>query len=326
MKKLILAIAIIAFVCVSFKAQAQQEPRYSQYMFNKMVINPAYAGSLGTLQLTGLYRTQWVNIDGAPNTTTLSAHTAFGERKQYGIGGHILYDQIGVTDQVDVYGSFAYNFNVGKSKLALGMQGGVSYFNGDYASLLGNNEININIDNILSQSYRALLPNFGLGLFLHDAKKYYLGVSVPRLLNSDLTSDEGTFQLDQPHYHFMGGYVFNASPNFKIVPSFLVKTIPGRAPVQLDANLLFAIQKVLWIGGSYRTGFGNNDIFAEPESINGIIAFDIGSTGLRIGYAYDYTLSKLQNFTTGSHEIMLSYLLPGETERIIDPRVFRNYF
>jgi len=320
MKRLLLTFALLAGIC--WQAAAQQDARYTQYMFNQQMLNPGYTGSTDGFSFTAIGRLQWVGIDGAPKSLGVSGHTPLGKNKKFGVGAYVEHDRIGVHNQTNVFASYAYKFILGESRLSIGLQGGIGYLNSDFTQVQGNDDIDITVDNAFADNQRNLLPNFGLGLYLYRPNKYYLGVSAPHLLNNDLRSDAGVTTLARQyrHYYAMGGVVIG-NGDFKVRPSFLVKTVPTQAPIQLDANLMFLIKEIVWFGASYRTAFGNADPFAQSESIDGIIAFQL-PMGLKIGYAYDYTLSKLNNFTSGSHEVMLGFDLKGKGERYITPRYF----
>ncbi len=322
MKQFILAAVLL--LSISFVAMAQRDARYTQYMFNQQMINPGYTGSADWLSFTGIGRLQWAGIEGAPKTAGLSVHTPLGRYKKFGIGGYVEHDRIGVHNQTNAFASYAYKFILGESRLAIGLQGGVAYLRSDFTQVKGNENIDITIDNAFADNQRNLLPNFGLGLYLYQPNKYYLGVSAPHLLNNNLRSDDGvtTIARQYRHYYAMGGVVIG-NEDFRVRPSFLVKMVPTQAPIQLDANLMFLLKEVLWFGASYRTAFGNSDPFAQSESINGILAFQF-PMGLKLGYAYDYTLSKLSNFTSGSHEVMVGLDLkdPKGMGRFVTPRYF----
>lgn len=323
MKKLILVLA--SFVLYFQATQAQQDARYTQYMFNKLVFNPAYAGSGdGThgLSITALLRTQWVKIDGAPRSISLSAHTPLGAEKKVGIGGYLEHDRLGVHGRTSLFGSYSYSFLVGESKLALGIDGGILHIRSDYTSLTDNEAIDLEVDPaFLSTVQTQLLPNFGLGLYYYNPNKFYLGLSVPHLIDNKVGPTKIGHQ--ERHYHLMGGILIGEG-DFRVKPSFLVKLIPNTAPTQIDANLLFLIKQSFWVGGSFRLApvqkNGANKI--QPESLDAIVAFQL-KNGLKIGYAYDLTLTELRDFTTGSHEVMLGFdLKGGKSQRYVTPRHF----
>ncbi len=330
MKKILLvALTLCLGIGVSSSVEAQQDARYTQYMFNKLVLNPGYTGSTEALSLTALYRTQWVNIEGGPTSVSLSAHSPLGTDKKIGLGGHLQLDQIGVHRKVDLFLSYAYKFILGESRLAIGVQGGVGYLTSDYTSVTGNNLVNTAIDPVFQENESILLPNFGVGLYYYRPNKFYLGASAPHLLKSeirtfDVPDNTGTIikvPHQERHYNIMGGLVFGKA--LKIKPSVLLKWVPNQAPIQLDANLMFLLRDALWFGLSYRNAIGNTDNTLQAESLDFIVAFQL-KQGLKIGYAYDYTLSDLQQFAMplGSHEIMLGFDMKGKGVRYHTPRYF----
>lgn len=320
MKRALLVLALFAIGSAS--ASAQQMARYSQYMFNQMVFNPAYTGTTEGLNLTAIGRMQWVNIKGAPNTVSLSGHSPIGVDKKIGVGAYLEYDEIGVHRQTSAMLGYSYKFLVGESRISLGINGGLSMLQSNYTQLTGNELINIGIDPIFANDETRLLPNFGLGIYWYRPNRFYLGVSAPQLLETKLRDgDAGVEKIAHQfrHYFLTAGMVVG-SGNFKVRPSILVKAIPSNAPVQIDGSLMFLISDTFWIGGSYRSAVGGNAGFAS-ESIDLIAAFAL-KNGLKIGYAYDYTLSDLQSYTSGSHEIMISYDLRGQGVRYHTPRYF----
>ncbi|MGB0838819.1 MAG: PorP/SprF family type IX secretion system membrane protein [Chitinophagales bacterium] len=320
MKNLLLVFALLLFAFAG--ANAQQDARYSQYMFNKLAVNPAYSGTTEGLSLTGLYRIQWVDIDGAPTTFSFAAHTPFGGEKKAGLGFWGEYDQIGIHNRIKAYLSYAYKIDIGSNRLSLGVQGGVEQLNSAFSSLQGNTLIELGIDPVLGENQSNLLPNFGVGLYFYNPDAFYFGVAAPHLLNNDLYSEVGASRQIS-HYNIMGGVIIGGD-TFKVKPSFLLKATPNMAPVQLDANLMFLIKNAIWLGGSFRAGSafptGAQDFFIR-ESLDFIVAFEV--KGLKIGYAYDLTLSDLARYNSGSHEIMLGYdVSSGNNQRIRTPRYF----
>ncbi len=328
MKKLLLVVVALCFIALD--ANAQQDARYTQFMFNKLAFNPAYAGSGEGLSITALGRMQWVSqIDGAPNSGSFSLHSPFGVNKQIGAGLNVEYDEIGVHQRLTAMLSYSYNFIVGdNNRLSLGLQGGVQSLSSAYSEVTGTDGTTLSGDPVFSEDASTLMPNFGLGLYFYKPNRYYLGASVPHLLESDLGS---ITQIPYwfRHYHFMGGLVVPvADGKLKIKPAFLVKYVPVNAPTQVDANLMFLIADAFWIGATYRAAVGNGtdvfneNAFVDSESIDAIVVFNVPKTGVRIGYAYDYTLSELQKYNNGSHELMLGLDLSNQGPRIRTPRYF----
>jgi len=312
---LVFALFLTGFSAI--RLSAQQDARYSMYMFNGMYVNPAYVGSNGAPSLSAFYRKQWVNIEGSPQSISLSANTALGKRDQYGLGGIAEYDEIGVHQRITGYLAYAYRFKLPIGHLALGVQGGVQYLRSNFTDITPE-EVITNPDPVFQENNSVLLPNFGLGIWF-NTPWVFAGVSAPHLLNNKLKDgqpDVAVVGRQFRHYMANAGVVIAAGQSLKIVPSVLVKAVPRNAPVQFDTNLSFFIKDVVWIGSSFRF----EQLF-NPESVNAIIGFQF-KNGLRLGYAYDYTLSNLQNFTSGSHEATLGYDIKKKAERFVTPRYF----
>lgn len=283
----------------------QQQAMYTQYMFNGLALNPAYAGSHEAMSLTLLGRVQWVGIEGAPNTQTLSAHSPVADRSS--VGMFLIHDNIGVTNQYGLYGSYAYRIPMANGALSMGLQVGFNHYT------IGLSQINTKggDQNFQANYGGSFLPNFGAGLF-YNSERFYAGASVPHIRNNDLF--EGAIQdLDARqfrHYFLTAGYVFDLGPSLKLKPNFLVKAVQG-APVEYDINANLLIKEVLWVGASYRT----NDALS-------LILEMLLTPQLRLGYAYDYTTTELQEFNTGSHELMLNYRFSFNKSKILSPRYF----
>lgn len=285
---------------------AQQLPQFTQYMFNTISINPAYAGSRETLSAVGLHRSQWVGLEGGPQTQTLSVHSPLRNEK-VGLGISVINDELGFENFQYVYGDFSYTIQTGvKSKLAFGVKAGVTAYNldGDYQATQSQDPLIFGFEDRLDF-------NVGAGVYWHS-DRWYMGLSAPRILNNDYTG-QGTFEaLERVSYYFTGGYVFDINENIKLKPSTLLKATNG-APLSFDisANLLF--YEKFWIGGGYR-------INEQAAAIGGIVDFQI-SKQMRIGYAYEYPLSDIRPFTTGTHEFLLIFEV-FKSNRIKSPRYF----
>ncbi len=301
--------AIVLFLLAVFgshpEAQAQQQAMYTQYMFNGLAINPAYAGSHDALSLTGLARIQWVGIDGAPNTQTFSAHSPVADRSSLGL--FLIHDNIGVTNQYGLYGSYAYRIPIGEGSLSMGLQVGFNSYSIDLNQVsVQNTDPNFSVDDA-----GGLEPNFGAGLF-YSTERFYIGASVPHIVNNEfLSSDINESNARQyRHYFLTAGLVFDLGPSLKLKPNFLVKAVQG-APVEYDLNANLLIKEVLWVGVSYRT----------EDAISGLIEMLL-TPQLRLGYAYDYTTSELQDFNTGSHELVLNFRFAFDKSKVLSPRYF----
>ncbi|RXP46614.1 type IX secretion system membrane protein PorP/SprF [Lutibacter sp. HS1-25] len=277
---------------------SQQDVQYTQYMYNMSVINPAYTtGTLGVYNLGALYRTQWVGVKGAPTSTNIFAHTPINE--QIEVGFTFVNDNIGnIVKENNIFADFAYKLNLEEyGQLSFGLKAGASFFNADLTSLnlesgSGNTDPNFS-ENIQESKF-----NIGAGVF-YNKDNYYVGFSVPYILNEKhYINENGRYEnLKKAHFYLTGGYVFDINSEFKLKPSFMAKAVNG-APIALDLNANVLYQDRLELGVGYRLN----------DAVVGMVNFGV-TPKLRIGYAYDYTLAKLQAFSSGSHEFLLLYNL-----------------
>lgn len=310
MKKIILIIAVL----ISLNASAQQDPIYSQYMFNMLAINPAYAGSREILSTTILYRTQWVNIDGAPTTVAFSADMPI-MKKQIGLGINFADDQLGVTHNTVLNISYAYRLRVSENgMLGMGLQGGFNQYKADFISVNTTQNSSYQADVAFASNINRFLPNAGIGLWF-ATDRLYLGASVPKLLRNRLSDvetseSEGYGNRQNYHYFITGGYVFALNDVLKLKPSALLKVVHG-SPIQMDLNANLWMHDVVGVGISYRSG----------DSIDLLLEFQVTSQ-FRIGYAFDYALTDLQQYNSGTHEIMLRYEFGFDKGKILSPRHF----
>ncbi|MEQ9427078.1 MAG: type IX secretion system membrane protein PorP/SprF [Cyclobacteriaceae bacterium] len=309
MKK-ILQIGILGVALISaYQSKAQQQVMFTQYMFNLLALNPAYAGSTEALSATFLSRHQWVGIDGAPNTQTLSVHSPIRKNK-IALGLMFLRDKIGIDTQNGVFGSYAYRIHIGEKRhIAMGLQFGFTDFRSNFSEIAG--RTTDPDPNFMSDEVRAFLPNIGTGFF-YNTDRLYAGFSVPFLLNSFVEgSTNGSLGAEQVrHWFFMAGYVFDINHNLKLKPSGLLKVVKG-APMELDVNANLIIDDKVWVGLSWRS-FDSIDLLFELQLNN----------QLKLGYAYDITTSALGRVNNGSHEFMLQYLLAFSKDRVVTPRYF----
>ena len=301
-------IVALAFLSCSVGI-AQQIPQFTQYMYNTISINPAYAGSRENLSVVALHRSQWVGFDGGPMTQTLSVHSPLRNEK-IGLGLSFINDKLGDERFSYLYGDFSYTIQTGaNSKLAFGLKGGFTSYSLDRNALdPGAQDPNIyGIEDRWS-------PNIGAGVYWHS-QKWYLGLSAPRILNTDYTkgsNNQDIAALERVSYYFTGGYVFTLSQNTKLKPAFLLKATNG-APLSADVTANFLFYEKLWLGAGYRVN-------ENASAIGAIADFQI-SRQLRIGYAYEYPLSEINNYTNGTHEVLLMFEL-FNAKRIKSPRYF----
>tara|TARA_Y100000780_G_scaffold224504_1_gene235964 strand:+ start:957 stop:1862 length:906 start_codon:yes stop_codon:yes gene_type:complete len=301
MKKL----SIIAVLLLAFQMQAQQDPQYTQYMYNMNVVNPAYAGSRENLSFGLLYRKQWSGIDGAPETGTFFGHAPVGDN--LGVGLSVIADQIGPVQETNVYADVSYTLRLGgEHNLAFGVKAGATFHDIGLTDLVVQNED----DPFFNQNINSTTPNIGAGFFYYT-NKYYLSLSVPNLLSSVHLDDNGNnLGSESQHYFLTGGYVFDLSENTELKPSFLVKS-SFDAPTSFDANLNVRFYKKLEFGASYRL----------DDSFSGLVNFAI-SPAFRIGYAYDAVTSDIKAYAPASHEVMLLFDLNFPKRVSRSPRYF----
>jgi len=289
-------------------AFAQQDPIYAQYMFNMLAVNPAYAGSRDVLSLTALYRYQWANIPGAPKTFTFSGDMPILKEK-VGVGLTLNNDRIGIENRTNVYANVAYRIRLSKGTLAFGLSGGGTFFNADYASVPTSSDGKN--DNAFNSAVSTFIPNIGGGVY-YNTDRFYIGVAAPQLLTQKLiaaTSDQSK-AIQRRHVFLMAGYVFRLSENINLKPSALVKYVEG-APMQFDVNLNCWIIEKIGVGVSYRNGSG----------IAALLEFQ-ATDQFRIGYAYEYSTTRINIASPGSHEIMVRYEFGFNKTKVISPRYF----
>lgn len=308
MKRLKIIGALLALVSIS--AHAQQDPQYTQYMYNPININPAYAGSRGSLSIFGLHRTQWAGLDGAPRTNAFSVNTPLGDSK-VGLGVSFVNDGLGVMDENTISIDFSYTLDLGgrnnDNKLSFGLKGSGNFLNVAYSDLLTYNPNDPNFQNDISGQFT---PNIGAGIYWHNEKSY-VGLSVPNLLETTRYDDNIQSTMTQRmSYYLMGGHVFDLNPTLKFKPAVLLKATSG-APLQADITANFLIQDRLTIGGAYRW----------DAAWSGLVGYQI-TDGLFIGYSYDAETTKLANYTNGSHEVFLRFELFNKYRRVNSPRFF----
>lgn len=300
----------MVLLCSLKLASAQQGPLLSHYMFNGLLLNPAYAGSKEYVSSTLLYRKQWAGIEGAPITNSGAVHGLL-KKKKLGLGAIFQQDKIGVTKQTDMYAMLAYHLDVGMGKLSVGLQGGVSNFSSEVVKLTywdpGDKVFEYN-------TFSSLLPNAGLGAYYYR-ELFYAGLSAPFLISYD-PNDKGAIRPEIPvhqmvrrYYATIGG-VIETESEIKFKPSMLLRYENG-GKLQYDLNMNVLINDIFWIGASYRS----------DESIVALFEYQINRK-FRVGYSYDYTLGILGSYTSGSHELMIGYDFGFPVTKMKSPRYF----
>jgi len=314
-----MVVLLLALVAGSRPAWAQQDKMFSQYMFNMLAVNPAYAGSRSVLSATGLYRNQWGGIPGAPQTATFTLDMPVSQER-VGLGLQVYNDRLGASAETGVFATYAYRIRLGdRSTLSLGLQGGAVSFQWNLADAMLNPDGTP--DPAFSQNISKILPNFGTGIYL-SSDRSYLGASVPQLVKNKLSDfDSGSERaVQRRHAYVMGGFVVGLSDALKLKPSFLVKYAEG-APLGIDGNINLWIADRLAIGGSYRRNQFNSFGAFSSDAIVGMVEVQL-SDQIRLGYAYDRMLNNLRSFGPNSHELMLRYEFGFGRSRILTPRYF----
>ncbi len=299
--------ALLALVSFT-SAHAQQDPQYTNYMYNTININPAYAGSRGALSIFGLHRSQWVGLEGAPTTNSFSVNTPIADSK-VGLGVSFVNDALGVMDENTLSVDFSYTLDLNNrgSKLSFGLKGSANLLNVAYSDL---NKYNPNDPQILNDVSNEFTPNIGAGIYWHTEKSY-VGFSVPSFLESTRYDNyiQSTMQ-QKMHYYLMGGHVFEINPTLKFKPAFLLKAVEG-APLQADITGNFLIHDKFTIGGAYRW----------DAAWSALVGFQV-TDGMFIGYSYDSDIKALRNYNNGSHEIFVRFELFNKYRRVNSPRFF----
>ena len=306
MKKLYL-VALVVF-SIKMDLQAQQDPHYTQYMYNMNVINPAYAGSKENLSIGMLYRKQWVEIEDAPTTATFSGHAPVG--KNVGLGLSVISDKIGPVEENNIYGDFSYTLQLGgEHKLAFGLKAGLTLHQvGLYSDI--NHTLPDQNDPAFAENTSNSYFNLGSGLFYYT-NKYYLALSVPNMMKSKHLDFNGReFGSEVSHYFVTGGYVFDVSENIKFKPFFMMKSA-FNAPTSLDLSTNFLFNQKFEAGITYRL----------EDSFGAMINYAI-SPNVKLGYAYDHIVSDLNVTTPSSHEIVLLFDLNFPRKVSSSPRFF----
>ena len=281
-------------IAVTFVATGQQRAIQSLYMFDPLLINPAYAGNQVLMSATAIYRNQWVNLEGAPKTLTTTIHSGF-KKSRVGLGILVSRESIGIHDETGLYGIYSYKLPISaarKSQLSFGLQGGFSSLTTDYNKLT----LKSTSDPNLSGVDKKFNPNVGVGVFYRE-KNFYGGISVPYLLENKIVSsgDLNSLASQKRYYYIFGGYTAKLSNNIKMIPSTLIR-IQEQAPISFDINATFVLYDLVGLGCSYRL----------QDAVVGLFELQINEN-FHVGYAYDFTTSQLNQFSNGSHELMINY-------------------
>jgi type IX secretion system PorP/SprF family membrane protein len=301
MKKL--ALVFMVFSAVGF---AQQDAQYTQYMYNTININPAYAGSRGAMSIFGLYRTQWVGLGGAPKTSSFSLNTPFNN-SNLGMGISLVNDKIGPTNENTLSADLSYTIPTSENfKLSFGIKATANLFNLDINKLNPEDQGDPQFQDLNSK----FTPNIGAGVYWHSHKAY-IGLSVPNFIETNRYNDNDVAIFkDKINYYLITGYVFDLDPYIKFKPAILAKMVEG-SPLQADLSANFMFNDKFVIGIAYRWS----------AALSAMVGFQV-SDGLYIGYGYDHETTRLNNYNSGSHEIFLRFEFFNNYSRITSPRFF----
>ena len=295
---------LIAILLVSAVSYSQQDPQYTQYMYNTMTVNPGYAGSMDHLVVNALHRSQWVGLDGAPKTQTLGLHAPF--KKNVGLGLSIINDNLGPANETFVDANFSYTLQTSdNNKLAFGLKAGARFFDVDFSKGLYQVP-----EPMLDQNINEVFLTIGAGFFYYS-DKWYVGLSVPNFMtNSYFDNINVSIDKERLHYYLIGGYVFDLNDKIKFKPAVLTKAVSG-APWIADLSANFLFNEKFTLGAAYRW----------DDSVSALAGFQINQN-LNIGYAFDNTTSNLRHYNNGTHEFMLRYEFIKKASIIKSPRFF----
>ncbi|NQV54079.1 MAG: type IX secretion system membrane protein PorP/SprF [Flavobacteriales bacterium] len=303
-------VAICIVVLAPISIFAQQKPQFTHYMYNTLSVNPAYAGSSEALTITGITRHQWVGLEGAPTTQTITMHTPILSQ-HIGLGMTLLNDRIGPNSDLQFSGDFAYRMPLGEDgTLSLGLKAGAYYRSTRLSELATVDE-----DASFSNNARTkMIPNVGFGAY-YVQSRYYVGVSIPNLLESDFYQDQVQITQAQAterrHYYLIAGAFFDLGPDLQFKPSTMIKAVPD-APIEVDVTANFLIREKLWLGAMYRM-----------RDAVGILAAFSFTEQLKVGYSFDLPTSALLTKSIGTHEVMLTYDFKyAKKAKVRSPRYF----
>lgn len=313
---------LLTFICafLTIATFAQQEQQYTQFMYNRLAYNPGYAGSHETACITGIVRSQWLGLEGAPNTQVLSFDMPLMNQR-IGIGANISRNTIGISERITLDGVYSYRLRLATGTLGIGLQASIRYFNNDYTSSDLVSTVPITLDGAIPDGPRSkYVPNFGAGAYFNN-EKFYIGVSVPRMVTNNIDFNEVGSLLSEEkiHGYLMAGYIFGINKNVDFKPQILMK-YAANSPFDADLNASFIFQKkytaglTARLGGSTQVGF--------MESFDLMVGAQI-TQHILFGLSYDITLSEIKDYSNGSIEGVVRYCIgKSEGEEIVNPRFF----
>lgn len=299
----IFTLLLFSMISMSY---AQQDVQYTNYMYNTVSVNPAYAGNRGVLSLTSIYRTQWVGLEGAPKTLMFSANAPVGNN--VGLGLSFFSDQIGISDENNLAVDFSYSLKMNeKTKLSFGLKGGFNMLNVNF------NELNVFTPSpVFSQNIKnRFSPVIGFGMYLHNSDKWYLGLSTPNVITTEhYDSTINSTANELMHIYLTAGYVMDIDKDFKFKPTVLLKSVKG-APLAVDLTANFSYRDKLILGAAYRL----------DAAVSGLLGLQI-SDDILVGYSYDHSTTELGNYNSGAHELLLRFELRKTNKKTVNPRFF----
>lgn len=302
---------ILLLLCCAtpFWGTAQQLPQFSQYTFNTIAINPAYAGARDVFAINLLNRNQWVGIKGAPETQTIAINSSIPNSK-FGIGLSAINDQLGYEKSTFIYSDLSFTIDMSRfqtRRLSFGLKAGLAKY--DLDKDIYNDPDNQN-DNLLTNFNSKWRPNFGFGLYFRT-DRLFLGLGIPKLFDIAKSIEQEFKTYQEINLYINGGYLLELNSDFKIKPTFMVKYLKG-SPLAIDLNAYFILmQDKLWLGAAYRIG----------DAIGAQARYQI-IQGLYLGYAYDFTTSNLNPYSYGSHEVILSFEFKFRNRKCACPDLF----
>jgi type IX secretion system PorP/SprF family membrane protein len=305
-KRILLGLMVFSLLGI-LKVNAQQEPMYTQYMFNTLSVNPAYAGTRNALNLNTLTRLQWVGLEGSPKTFSVALHSPINKRK-VGLGLTLVTDEVGPVRNTYFTANYAYRLKItDKLTLSMGIKGGIS----NYYAGLSELKVNDEGDPHFMSDEKKISPNFGVGFYLYS-DKYYVGFSAPKLLETTVDEEYAASENElKRHYYIIGGYIWQLNSRWLFKPTLLTKAVSG-APVSNDITMQFLYNDRIWMGAMYRIGDAAG-LFVDVKINRQIM----------VGYGYDFSLNGLSGINGGTHEIMLSFDFDGfASSKVKSPRYF----
>lgn len=328
MKYLFTLTVTLFFLATSSLSAQNLDTRYSHYIFDGLILNPAYAGTTDNISLSAFYRKQWAQVEGSPQVILLSAHSPMGEKKRVGLGLTLENESLGLTNILKLNTAYSYKFPLGNGYLSTGLQAGLTYYSANLSNADTNDE---GVDpSLLNES--EMDPNFGFGVYYYT-DKFFVGASVPRLLKQELDGNDEFLEANQAIlretaanrvYQLTAGGIFEISESFALKPSFLFRSVPTDKNQQLDLTLMTIIKESFMLGTTYRSDFFSkkvNDNVFESQSMSFMLSYQL-ENGLRFGYAFSLSLGATQELGSGTHEIMFGFDIKRGDKTVLNPRYF----